>query len=344
MFYLKADLEVADEKLRELRRGAEAASWDRGRIAWLTRRTLGVSSVSVEPLPEQGTFHRVFRVKTRAASLIFRGTAGSAWYRDWLLHLGPWVSDHLRAAGLPAARVYHVDTSRALCEFDFEIQEDWSAPPLSRSHADEGRMALLLQDLGRLCARVHQIRLTGFGPLDVRPLLRAGEPVPVRGLHDAWREHLVQHLDRHVRKCVDLGALSLASADHAQQAIRSALPLLDDVSPRLLHGDLGSHNVLAGETGVLGLLDWEDCLAGDSVFDIAFWATFHPPHRYPFFLAGYQSVASLPADFNLRFWVYFLRIALAKTVLRSRFGYPDWPGSPASGRIQLALRELHQAT
>jgi len=42
-----------------------------------------------------------------------------------------------------------------------------------------------------------------------------------------------------------------------------------------------------------------------------------------------------------RFWTYFLRVALAKTVVRHNLGLRDRPGRPpASRRIQLALDRL----
>jgi Ser/Thr protein kinase RdoA (MazF antagonist) len=89
------------------------------------------------------------------------------------------------------------------------------------------------------------------------------------------------------------------------------------------------------------LIDWEDCLAGDPVFDIAFWATFHPERRHDVFLEGYRGVRDLPDDFELRFWLYFLRTALSKTVLRHRFGLQDKPGRPpASLRIHRGLEKV----
>ena len=95
---------------------------------------------------------------------------------------------------------------------------------------------------------------------------------------------------------------------------------------------------------VLGLIDWEDAVAGDPVYDVAFWATFHPPARHASFLSGYSDVRPLPDDFPIRFWLYFLRIAVAKAVHRRRFGYPDRPDRPTPAhRILHALDKLAMA-
>jgi len=113
------------------------------------------------------------------------------------------------------------------------------------------------------------------------------------------------------------------------------------MGPVLLHGDLGSHNVFTDGRDVTAVIDWEDALSGDPVFDIAFWATFHPDRRHAAFLDGYRAVRALPADFEWRFWLYYLRVALAKTVLRHRLGITDRPGRlPASRRIQKGLERV----
>ena len=125
----------------------------------------------------------------------------------------------------------------------------------------------------------------------------------------------------------------------AEAAFAAADSWLGDVPARLCHGDLGNHNVFVRDGHVSALIDWEDCLAGDPVYDVAFWATFHPPRRYDALIAGYRAAGTVPEDFFRRFWLYYLRVALAKTVVRARFGLVDLPGHmPASLRIRLGLQ------
>jgi Ser/Thr protein kinase RdoA (MazF antagonist) len=183
-------------------------------------------------------------------------------------------------------------------------------------------------------------------------LLAGGHPggadaqTPLRGLQDDWPNYLGLNLAGHVAGCVDLGAITAAEGDRvlALFAAHAGRLAADDHDARLLHGDLGSHNVLTDGTDITGLIDWEDCLAGDPVFDVASWATFQPEHRHPPFLEGYRSVRALPADFEARFWLYYLRVSLAKTVHRHRFGYADRPGRPpAALRICRGLEGLRRA-
>ena len=109
---------------------------------------------------------------------------------------------------------------------------------------------------------------------------------------------------------------------------------------RLLHGDLGNHNIFVQNNAVTALIDWEDALIGDPAFDVAMWLTFHPPRRHAAFLQGY-GLAAQEDGFRLRCALSFLRIALSKTVHRHRFAYPDLPGrQPAYERIQRGMIEV----
>src|SRR5262249_47268553 len=148
------------------------------------------------------------------------------------------------------------------------------------------------------------------------------------GMFDSWRDYVLLNLDQHLQACENIAAIRPSERRRIQSAFAALDPLFSSVLPALLHGDLGNHNVFAQGGAITALLDWEDCLSGDPLFDIAFWATFHPDARHESFFEGYRSERSLPADFELRFWLYYLRVALSKTVHRHRFGYADQPGRP----------------
>ena len=152
-------------------------------------------------------------------------------------------------------------------------------------------------------------------------------------------------LDDHIRCCADIGAISSEEAGQVRDTFAFGLNRVSEFTPALLHGDPGSHNVFVSERAeVTCLIDWEDALVGDPLFDVAFWATFHPERRWDAYFAGYTSDPRETGDDSVRFWIYFLRVALMKTVLRHRLGYEDLPGrSPGAGRIQRALRGLGTA-
>jgi hypothetical protein len=348
LFHAKTDLAVPDAALQGLRkRSQEQLGLTPVRIGALCRRVLGTAPTAVEALEQQGTFHRPFRLHwPSGANCILRVNAAADLYRDFLLHLDPWITARLRAAGLPALSVYAVDTSRSIFPLDYEILEDARSPCLAQFNDDEPRMQRLLRRLGALAAQVHAQRLTGFGFVDVRPLLAPGADAQtaIEAIHPSWRGYVELKLAEHVAACIQLGATTAAEGDNVLALFAADGDRLAAADPRLLHGDLGSHNVLTDGHAIVGLIDWEDCLLGDPVFEIASWATFQPEHRWPAFLEGYRSAGRLPDDFEIRFWLYYLRIALAKTVHRFRFGYADRPNRPPpSLRIRRGLEGARRA-
>jgi aminoglycoside phosphotransferase (APT) family kinase protein len=344
IFYPKTDLPVPDEVLRGMRaRTLAELRMTPERIAAAAAHVFGITPSRVDPLEPQGTFHRVFRLNGvgRTGRSILRANAANDFLHDLTLHLDTWAGEALLQARLPAVAVRHVDLSRTVVPFDYQILDEGPGRPLDRFNDDEPRMRRLLRELGRFVAEVHSISLSGYGLLDARPL--AAGTGPPRGMMDGWEDYVRLNLTGHVEACVTAGDLTPVAAEAILAAFERHACCLQVSGGVLLHGDLGSHNVLTDGDRLLGLIDWEDAVAGDPVYDIAFWATFHPPARHAAFLTGYHDVRPLPDDFPIRFWLYFLRIAVAKAVHRRRFGYTDRPNRPtAAHRILCAVHELAQ--
>ncbi len=341
MFYPKADLPVGDDVLRALG-NITATEEHLAAAATACRHVFGEAPLCVRPLGEAGTFHLLYKATLRDGRGVIVRLNALGRQRDFLLHLDPWVTSLVRVVGLPAVAVHGFDVSRKLCGFDWEVLEEAPGRSLTSLDDDEPRLLPLLSELGRLVARLHSIRMEGFGFFDVRPLV-TGQGT-LRGGCPSWSNYILRRLEDHLRTCSAIGAVSPGEAVRIRGLFAVAADWLDDVEPSLLHGDLGGHNVFADGDAITALIDWEDCLSGDPLFDVAFWATFHPERRHAAFLNGYASQRPLPLDFERRFWLYFLRVALSKTVLRHRLGLKDRPGrEPASRRIQKGLQHVEAA-
>jgi aminoglycoside phosphotransferase (APT) family kinase protein len=345
LFYPKADLPFTDALLRTLASKDSLEDLPAPVLFDLCAHALGEKPMRVCTLEASGTFHHLYRVYLpRRRTAILRASALSPWQVDLQLHLDRWAQEVMRSHGLPALTVHHVDTSRRFCDFDYQILEEARGQPLTVFDHDDARLLPLLSRLGSLVAELHQVPTDRYGFLDVGPLLSNPKPEKAVGLCRSWRRYLLTHLQDHVRTCVDIKAMTPREARTAGKLFELATELFVGFRPSLLHGDMGSHNVFSDGTTITALIDWEDCLSGDSVFEIAFWATFHPERRHAAFLDGYRAVTELPDDFEARFWLYYLRIALSKTVLRQRLGIADRPGRPpASQRIQKGLQRAEAA-
>jgi aminoglycoside phosphotransferase (APT) family kinase protein len=335
LFYPKADLPIPDEALRGAGRSDPIVCNEE--IANICGHSLGQPVRAVTPLSEQGTYHQLSRVELASGSrAIFRASAIPTLGRDYPLLLDAAVGEKLKANGLPMVQVHAVDLSRTRCNTDYSILQEAEGAPLKHFDGDEPRMLVLLGKLGRFLARLHQIRVAGFGLLDAN--------TPLQGSQSSWRDYIHVKLENHIQFCENLQVIDASVADRIRVVFSACNGLLDSAPSALLHGDPGSHNVFANDD-ITCMIDWEDALSGDPVYEIAFWATFHPERRHAAFLNGYRSAAELPDDFEIRFWLYFLRVALAKTVVRHRLGLRDVPGrEPASQRVMKALERFEKTS
>ena len=345
VFYPKTDVGDGGVSPPSLRaQGGEAAP-DPLTVAALCAEALGGRPASVERLDGAGTFHALYRVApVDGEALICRVGLQGAHSPAFEFLNDLWAGEALAATHVPTARVRFVDLSRERWPFDYELAVEAPGRTL-KSFEDEETQATpehLLRELGRLAAALHAVETEGFGLLDARPIAE-GESRG-RGLLKSWRDYILLNLEGHVRACREIGALSGGEAAKIERAFGSAAGLFNAAPSRLLHGDLGGPTVLSDGESVTALIDWEDALCGDPIFDVAYWGTFvRDPMRAPF-LEGYRAACELPADFERRYWLYYLRVALSKTVHRHRFGYADRPGRPpASLRIQKGIERFFGA-
>jgi aminoglycoside phosphotransferase (APT) family kinase protein len=296
---------------------------------------------AIEPLTGGGTFHLLYRVLVdsnyyviRLNRLSDRMVAGEFVVDEWLLPL-------LHARHIAAPIFVCADITREFCFFDYEILSYIQGNPLSTYEDPETQHMNpeLLRAIGAYVASVHNVCIDGYGPIATASLLLG---TGVRGVHERWADYINTRLQEHIAVCENSGVLDASCGDKILHVFAQQQQLLDNAQSSLLHGDLGNHNFISadGKT-IAGVIDWEDCMAGDPVFDIAFWGTFFRDHMREDFLKGYATIRTLPVDFEQRYWLYYLRIALSKTVHRYYFGYKDRPGRPpASERILKALKNF----
>lgn len=343
VFLEKADTAAADEELVALRGRADAAL---GIDDALLRQAL--SDFGIGPgarlvrAATQGTFHRLFTVEEAGRPPRLLRVASKAGEPDsQAMALEARLASMLDAAGLlvPACEWREVRGAGSVRGVHLLARVEGTS--LAELDADEARMQARLPWVGRFLRILHRLRGRGYGPLSAASLTVA-EPKLV-GVHARWDEYLTLRLDKHVAACAAAGEVTQAEAARIAALFTSAAPSLRDSPPALLHGDPGSQNFIVDAEAIRAVIDWEDALLGDPLFDVASLCTFHPERRHAAIWSGYGAAPAPGDETWKRFWLYFLRIALAKTVHRRRFGYGDAPGrAPAARRIQLALERLEE--
>lgn len=339
MFLVKADLGRPDMELRNLRTPSNPAT-----VASLARAAvkglLGRQIASVSPTTHSVTFHDIaivtFADSLLPAHAVVRLTRRPEWGTDTGLMAESILSPVLAKAGVNVPGILALDMSRTIVSTDVQIQTVAPGESLRELDHAAARIGALLPALARTLNRLGTVPVLGAGPLDF------SATDGLVGLHANWVDYLTLRLAEHADKCLAAGLIDRVEREWIDLAFDRLLPVAAERTMGLMHGDPGNHNIfVAGEE--LTLIDWEDALAADPLMDLANWATFHPERRWPSFFAGIADAGpeSSKAQERALFWLYFLRLALAKSVHRLRFGTPDAPGrSPASRRIQRALAAL----
>lgn len=335
MFLEKADTSHSDQLLARLAgMSDEEAGID---AAFLARACAahGLPALPVARAGTQGTFHRLYHVaepRDRPSLLrvcVFAGPDGGA-----LMALESRLVDRLRGASVPVPD----SSTRPVADGDTvrgtQVTRRADGVTMRSLDADEIRVCAVLATTAQLLRSAHQLHGDGYGPLSVL----AG--AALSGLHQSWDDYLRTRLSCHVQACQKAGVITDQEASTIARHFDEAVVDPDPAGGRLLHGDPGGHNVLVQEDRVSALIDWEDALLGDPIFDIASLCCFHPERRHPVVFRTLDLAMAPGTDIWRRFWLYFLRIALARTVHRLRFAYPERPGRLASRRIQLALARL----
>ena len=94
----------------------------------------------------------------------------------------------------------------------------------------------------------------------------------------------------------------------------------------LVHNDFADWNLLTDGNTISGVIDWDECVGGHPIQEIACWSTFFDPERLPLFLDGYFSETEKPDNFEELFQLFRLRYTISKMALRTkRYTYEKSP-------------------
>jgi hypothetical protein len=338
---LKSDPPIADGRLQQLRAEAVREVRDRVPAVAAILADIGLPG-DVQPLAA-GTFHVVHRVDTAdGRALAFRSSLPGLFAQDRGLLLDDRVRTWLEGAEAATCvpRTLHVGFRSQGAPFDFAISafaDGVTLRDLGDAVLDEEPGYLF--GMGQALRRVHQVEGSGAGLVDCDTAAGAAPA----GVHAAWRDYVTVRLPDHVGACARIGHVSTAQADAILRTFADMQPALAGRPVRLLHGDLGTHNVCVDPStrAITALLDWEDALVGDPLYDVAMVSSFQPERRMGAFLAGYGLDPTIEEQRLIS--LYFLRIALFKAVHRFRFAVVDRPDrAPSHLRIHRALDELRR--
>jgi aminoglycoside phosphotransferase (APT) family kinase protein len=249
-----------------------------------------IRALEREPIASGGAHSKVYACQTPDGDMVLRVGAGQ---QGFYTHYFPervdwrnwsdqhWAIEKAHQAGVPAPEVIASDrASGALLmrrlpgvPIDSRYDEVWHGCPY-----DEKEFGVLLR-------RLHSVRPAGWGPIDDYGT----------ALFATWGEFLSEAAHSSIQLCRERGSIPAVLCDSLQDRW---VPRLSEVAwsePSLLHMEaLGFANILydPDTRAITGLLDYEDCLGGDPLFEIV-WMAYYFEHDDPnqtfFDFARFQS-------------------------------------------------------
>lgn len=237
-----------------------------------------IRAVEPEPITSGGAHSTVYACQTVDGDMVLRlGHSQQGFYThyfpdrvDWQNWCDQrWVITRAREVGVPAPEVVASDRSlRAMLmrrlpgvPIDGRYDEVWRGCPY-----DE-------KEFGTLLRRLHSIRTSGWGPVDDYGT----------ALFTSWGEFLSEAARSAIQTCRERGSLSNALCDSLHERWLPRLRHVEWTEPTLLHMEsLGFENILydPGTRSITGLLDYEDCIGGDPLFEIV-WMSYYFDHEGP---------------------------------------------------------------
>lgn len=339
--------------------------------------------LQIEKMGRSALHNNSFRVKAGDRNYILKVSLLRSFNESGFL-VEELISQTLKKKNLPSVHIHLADNSRSMVPFDFQISDYIqgkslhdlsiiaSPEPCILKAGGEGEerlklptlnlikekllvnfrkpqtisprkfikkdITLYISGLGSALARIHSVKTSGFGPID--PV--AGQN-KLKGIHQKWPNYFFKNLQKHLMFLKTAKVIS--SKDH--KVITKIFDKYKNKiickTPSLLHSDVANHNAIYS-SGKIILVDWEDAISGDPLYDIAFYVTgvYENGEWIDTFLEGYKKVNKSPVNFDLLFWLYFLRISLFKAIIRyrtlpSRKDLPDY-----KERITFAIDKIQK--
>ena len=247
----------------------------------------------VRPLPG-GASRESWDIRVRTADgaerslILLRDVGGRALYPDKNVAVEAAAMSAARSAGVPVAEIYDYGEGALGQAYLLMERLDGETIPrrLLRDEAYATVRPGLARRLGEVLARIHQVN-----PASVRGLPRVDSLSQVIGLYQAFAEP---------RPALEIALCWLAGHRPAPAA------------DALVHGDFRTGNLMVGEDGLHGVLDWELAHRGDPRQDLGWLCTkawrFGSASPVGGFgtradlMAGYAAAGGIPPDEETQRW------------------------------------------
>ncbi|MAE61505.1 MAG: hypothetical protein CMJ49_09140 [Planctomycetaceae bacterium] len=229
-----------------------------------------------------------------------------------------------REHGVPVPHLFACDATLGGHPVRYQIFECVDFPDLNKhDQAGELDREAIGRQVGAILARLHGIRLEGFGFINTQKLAASHT---IEGLDGSNEAYFDKCLETHLAYLRDVEFLTGEEIREIEALFSRHAGLLGLSQGSLIHKDMAFWNLLGSPTEVAAVIDWDDVVSGDPVDDLSIVRCFYDDDVWRPLLESYQEVRRLPDDFEGRLGLYLTRNMLWKSMIRHYMGYFEITG------------------
>jgi aminoglycoside phosphotransferase (APT) family kinase protein len=269
-------------------------------IAEAVARAVGARPAAKERIT-LGEVNEVYRVEaSNGERVIVRVSHGSRRHRG-----ETWAIERCREAGVPTPEVLAVeDVELDGREGSICIQRQIEGTPLDHLMASlpEAEIHRLVEEAGRILARIHSVRTEGSGYIgpDGRGTARGSVAEEVLSLEE-----------EPILAAASKVGVETTSVERLIAELRDNIAVFQGIEARLIHGDYGGKHLLVDGGKIVGVIDFEDCASIDPAADFAWWEFWYEPSvPVEVLIRGYEREADLGEAFEERRRLLKIRLTL----------------------------------
>jgi aminoglycoside phosphotransferase (APT) family kinase protein len=292
--------------------------FDTSLIPKIFKQSMGLEAVKWDRSKSWGSSHVIYfvKVKREKRPLVLRANTGFNPEPEIMMLVEKMVADQVNAMKIPTNIVRFVDVTRKNFAFDYQIEEMLQGQDVEdHFRGNQKDYDNLSFQLGSLVAKFHKLEYPGFGRFDFSSALKG----KLMGSKKNFYEYIVTRLDSDLEYLKEAKLITSNAVDRIIDLFKDYKPIINVKQGVLVHHDLADHNIMSENGKITGIFDWEACVVGDPVLDLAScptWKTHYPREKK--LLEGYQSITNLPKDFGEKMKIYRLRTMLWKMVYAIR--------------------------
>ena len=238
---------------------------------------------------------------------------------------------------VPAYTTYAIHELQHENDIAYQVIEKVDGSSISfylKEHPEDEKK--LVYEMGKTMAKLHNIKVNGFGPFD-NEMAKKGELV---GIHPTLSSAINAGLDDNLKLLVENKLFSADVADKIKKLFTDN-PLLNAEYAVLVHNDFADWNLLTDSNTVSAAVDWDECVGGDPVEEIACWSLFFDPQRLSQFISGYFSETEKYENFEERLQLMRLRYVVSKMTLRLK-RYEYYKSDFVKNMIEIGKKHLEE--